>query len=161
MFELPTYFILPLTRLNFKDFGRFQREEWNLKSTKINLLEKYIKIEVYDIVLVPRGVLNNENFIKIIKPNSIKLNIPSTVSKTLVYFERGQYSKFHNSIKEWIKRYSGLPGTHDYIQALYQNEKLRIKIENELGVKIEKGVELLEAPKSSWFMVEEKEERAI
>lgn len=158
MFELPTYFILPLTRLNFKDFGKFQRSEWNLKSTKINLQEKYIKIEVFDIVLLPKGVLDNENFIKIVKPNSILLNIPTTISKTLRYFERGQYSKFPDSIKNWIKVYSGLPKTHDYIQALYKSDKLRKKLENELGVSLSKGAELLEAPKDKWFIVEQEKE---
>ena len=158
MFELPTYFILPLTGLNFKDFGKFQRNEWNLKFTKINLQEKYIKIEVYDIVLLPKGVLDNENFIKVVKPNGILLSIPSTISKTLRHFERGQYSKFSNSIKEWIKTYSGLPKTHDYIQALYKSDKLRVRLENELGVSLSKGAELLEAPKDKWFIVEQKKE---
>lgn len=154
MYELPTYYILPLTGLNFKSFGRFVRNEWNLKSTKINLDKNYIKCEVYDLTLVPREVTKNEEFIRFEEPNSILFNIPNTIEKTTKLFVKGQYSKFPDTIKQWIKKHAGIPSTHDAILALYKDKRLKLKLENELEVYLPDDVELLEAPKDLWFIKE-------
>ena len=154
--ELPTYFILPLTRLNFKSFGKFGTN-WNVKNTKIDLQEKKIHVKVYKIELIYADVVNNENFVKIIKPDEIILNIPDTINSTLKFFSKGQYSRFPETIKQWIRSYSGLPEGHNYLLALDKDEKVRKELEISLKVCLPLDAELLEAPKEEWFIVKEEE----
>ena len=155
MYELPTYYLLPLVGVNFKTLGVY-KTGLNLKTTKINLKTNQIVCEVHSINNVPLDCFKSVSYKKI-EGNTIIYKFPSHLTKTLDAFLEGRYSQIPESIKDWIIRYSGLDPRDDVIAGLYKKTVLKEKIERELAVKLSDDAELLEAPKATWF-IEEKEE---
>lgn len=155
MYELPTYYLLPLVGVNFKTLGVY-KTGLNLKTTKIRLKTNEIVCEVHSIGNVPLDCFNSASY-KETEDNTVIYKFPSHLTKTLDAFLEGRYSRIPQSIKDYIIRYSGLDPRDDVLLGLTKSSELREKLEAELEVKLPEEAELLEAPKATWF-IEEKEE---
>ena len=157
MENLVQYYILPLTGVNYKSFGKLETTEWNLRDVKLNLFTKQLECEVYNVDVIPKSIWREHNFEKVKKnfKNILIFNIPKQIVKTLLLFKEGKYSRFPEPIKTYIKDNSGLHKDHRYLQALELSNKLREAIEKDLGVTISKKQELLSLPKEKWFLIEE------
>lgn len=152
MYELPTYFILPLCGVNFKDFGRLVRNEWNFKDCKVNVEEKLVRCEVFNTDLVPNRLLETGSFLRLDEANKYYyFQIPETIRITLDQFVEGRYSEIPNPIKRFLEQYSGLHSDHEYFQALHKDSRLRQQLQEDLEVLIEEDAELLDPPKAEWF----------
>ena len=157
MYTLPTYFILPLTGVNYKDFGLLTSTKYNLRNTKINLQKGYIECEVISHLKVPDKIFRAKSYINYRKDNPclFLLKLPSKLVKTIEAFVNGKYSKIPPNIKRYLKNHSGLPENHNFLLALDKHQKLRDLLEFELQVRINEDAELLSSPEEEWFIKEE------
>ena len=150
MHELPTYCLLPLVGLNFKNFGLYKNSS-NLKSTKINVKTLKLICEVYSLSVLPDKVKKVDRYVGI-NGNILTYDFPKRLRITLKAFVAGNYSKIPSSIKEYIVKHSGVSKEHEFILGLHKDSALKLKLEQELKVTIEEDAELLQAPKEEWFV---------
>jgi len=152
MHNLVTYYLLPLAGVNFCSFGSYQRKS-NLKSVKLDIKNLKLICFTYNIANVHYTAFNVAAFDKKIENDNIIIyNFPARLTKTIKAFVTGKYSTIPGSIKQHIKKNSGLPATHDIILGLDKDPRLKKYLEEKLNIIIEDHAELLEAPKKEWFL---------
>lgn len=163
-FNLCSFYILPLLRLNYESYGTDPDAEIarsNFINAKVNLNKRGVYVYVrdegvasqYEYWLHPcfkdAGKLPNGWYL-------IVYSLPDHYLTALKLFAEGKYSQFPDNIKKTIKAYSGLPHSdefsHKYLMALDRHPLLKSYIENELDVCLSDDAELLSKPSPTNFL---------
>jgi len=149
MHDLPTYYLLPLVGVNFKDFGTYHQGS-NLISTKINIKTLKLICNVKNIRSIHQKVYETKQF-SMEEGDNLIFNFPSNLPQTLNAFVKGKYSTIPRAIKKYLFENSGLPRNHDVLLALNKTASLRERLEDQIGEALPKDAELLSVPEEKWF----------
>jgi len=163
-FNLATYYLLPLLKLNKLSFGAPQNFVNCYVSSKGDCL--LIKLRV----MMP-FLYRNEDFIADYidedKLTCIVLRIPEKYTEDVAWFMTGKYSKFSVDARELIRSYSGLiyrqqhpetgrSTTDARLMAIEESEEqrslLRNKLEDELGCSLPLDAELMSKPSDNNYI---------
>jgi hypothetical protein len=171
-YNLNTYLILPLLKLNVDIFGKD-----NLINTYLTKANQIV-VEITNKDNVSWKYWEHQNYatdFDLDNKTTIIFNIPSVYKNEFDNFVTGKYSEFSAMAKKIIKSGSGLAynkpigedywtevngnkvkmrdkTTHKYLLALDKDESLRKHLESSLDIKIPQGAELLDKPKESEFI---------
>lgn len=153
--NLCNFYILPLIGLNKLSFGAAS----NFINSYISSDDKYIVVEMKEAKTQFQNHKNyNTDFVTIDKV-VVVFNIPQEFADTISKFRQGKYSHFTAQVKQTIKDKSGLKwkvktsagktSTARELLALgddKDHDDLRAILEEEIGVRLPKGAELISVP---------------
>lgn len=172
-YNLTTYFMLPLLKLNSDSFGVD-----NFVNSYVTRTMQVV-VEIEDKNKVQWKYWEHQNYaidFDLNDKTTIIFNLPAIFQKDFNNFVEGKYSKFDLITKDVIKKYSGLSymkpvgepymmtdedgkkskvqnkTSHRYLLALDKDQNLRKNLEIELEVKLPVDAELLDQPKESEFI---------
>jgi hypothetical protein len=171
-YNLSTYFMLPLLKLNSSMFG-----EDNLINTYVTKAQQVV-VEIKNKDVVAWKYWEHQNYavdFDLEDKTTIVFNIPAVYTNDFNNFAEGNYSKFSDIAKKLIKANSGLSymkpigeeyyvekdgykvkmrdkTTHKYLLALDKDPSLKKHLEDSLDIKIKEDAELLDKPKEIEFI---------
>lgn len=163
-YNLTTYFMLPLLKLNYKSFG----EDNFINSYLTREGQLVVEIKDKDIA---GAYWDHHNYITDfdLEVTTIIFEIPTMFDKDVKKFMEGKYSEMDLLTKDIIKKYSGLNwrvptgqfresvvdgrtvkeelfSNSRYLMALDRDSRLKDLMETELEVKLPSSAELLDKP---------------
>lgn len=151
--DLANYFLMPLLEINRKTYQKFINSY--LSSDFKKLVVKLGADKTNEVLYI-----NHPNYETDFTDDDNKtvviFSIPDEFERTINQFVNGQYSKFSESVKSKIRKFSGLPykqksiknGQTNYntarpLMALDLNPVLKKSVEEQIGEELPKGAELL------------------
>lgn len=158
--NLCTYYILPLLRLSFRDFGG----ETNFKNSYLSKDCKKIYVQVVNPLFVWKGYAPHKVHNLETSDVYIELDIPSEFEDDVQNFLKGKYSQLSNDAKRMIITHSGLlwrrmlpgetlPITDIRLLALDKgNSDLKVFWEKVIGTELDPDTELMSKPEENTFL---------
>lgn len=162
-YNLCTYFLLPLVRLNFKSFSLFDViADENFKQCYVNRYQPYLYVDVVNPELIDPGAIKSEYYDGI-RDYFIRYKVPEKYYVALDLFHEGKYGDFPDAVKGMIRRYSGLMFnqfdvesgfyvTDPLLLAMDRSPEIKIQLEAALGVKLPKDADLISVPSDSNYV---------
>lgn len=158
--NLCTYYVLPLMRLSFRDFGG----EENFKNSYLSHDMKKLYIKVLDSNFFKTSFHSWKLHITDTSEVYVELDIPLEFAPDIQLFSEGKYSEFSNDAKLLITTHSGLiwrklikgevvPVTDARLLALEKNNQdLRAFWESVIGYDMPEDSELMSKPEESTYL---------